>query len=208
MNNLKIIREIAEYVQKRLEHIQNSLIAVTGPGCAGKTEFCGEMIKCIPDSRIFSLDGYYYDIKLRRRKGLTGAHADSIYINTLMHDLKKMKRGASFKKLVSNINNEYDNKRYHPAKYNLIDGLSALLIPKITLYDLIIFIDCDFDVQVKRRIPRDCGTRGRPRDEIISIAKTREEQFKKFVLPKRKYSNIILKSLEGYEIVYSDDKKV
>ncbi|MFO8016083.1 MAG: hypothetical protein R6U32_03190 [Candidatus Woesearchaeota archaeon] len=181
---------------------ENILIAVTGKGSSGKTEFCRGLMKHLPDSRIFFLDGYYHDIKKRRKKGLTGAHPESLEKDALLRDLKKIKDGLYFKKLTSDVSLEDNKKDYVPGKYNLIDGLSALLVPDIGVYDLIIFIECGDKIQLNRRFNRDVKLRNRPKKEIMPVFKKREGQFNEFVLPKKKFSDIILDSDENYKLTY------
>ncbi|MFO8016799.1 MAG: AAA family ATPase [Candidatus Woesearchaeota archaeon] len=207
MDNPEITEEIAQYIQKRFGNKrQNILIAVTGNGCSGKTTFCRGLMRFLPDSGIFFLDGYYTDINERRRKGLTGSHPDSLRAGLLVEDLNRIKRGIDFDKPVSEVSPEDNIKHYEPAKYNIIDGLPALLVPDTEIYDFVIFIECDDEVQIERRIGRDTAQRKRPESEIRPILNKRNEQFRRFIIPKRSKSDIILHSGRNFRLSYHPEQ--
>ncbi len=123
-------------------------------------------------------------------------------VETLDEDLKKIREGIEFDKPTSSVSPEDSVKHYKPSRYNIIDGLPALLVPDTGMYDMVIFIECDDETQFERRLRRDTVERKRPEDEIRPALEKRNEQFRRFILPKRSKSGIILSSGRNFRLSY------
>ena len=70
-------------------------------------------------------------------------------------------------------------------------------------YDLKIFLQCDRDLRLKRRVHRDINQRGRSEKDVIDLfSKRLDSMHKKYVIPVKKYCDIIINT--GKQVNYDD----
>jgi uridine kinase len=76
----------------------------------------------------------------------------------------------------------------------IFEGILSLYDENIrNLFDLKIFIQCDADIALARRIIRDINERGRDIDEVLTrYNRFVKEDFEKFVRPQVKYVDLIV----------------
>src|SRR5882724_6607891 len=77
----------------------------------------------------------------------------------------------------------------------LIDGLWLLRRPAIRrLFGLRVFLECPVRTRLRRRLNRDLRSRGRTRAGVeAQFWKTVEPMHRKFVLPQRRWADVILR---------------
>ena len=87
-------------------------------------------------------------------------------------------------------------EKISPTRIIIVEGLFLLEDTAIrNILDLKLFIDVDSDVRLIRRIERDIESRGRPlRSVIEQYFRDVRPMHKKYIEPKKKYADIVLRS--------------
>lgn len=205
----KSIKKIAEYIKSK--HPDGALICITGAGASGKTVLSKQLIEELGRNNAGHLefDCFYIPDFFRRKikdkhgETITGCHPCSINLELASKAIASIKKGIDTPKYAAYVRNGTvlfkKSGEYKCKKYNLIDGLAAVHT-EIKLYDLLIFVECDLETEIKRRFSRDITERKKPADDIKKIFNIRRKQYEKYVLPFRQNAGIVVKSLENYEI--------
>ena len=156
--------------EKLIKHINEDnsvyLIGVAGVPGAGKTTFCSELTKRIPNSIILPMDGYHIPRNNLDEKGLKYRGAPYTFDHKRLLDdlinLKKNKIGSfpSFDHALKDpVENDIIVKESH--KVIIVEGLYLFTKEwKLNeLFDVKVFIDCPIDIAVDRLAKRhlQCG---------------------------------------------------
>lgn len=205
MKNEKVVKRIIQRINDRLKRINRPfLVAVGGCGASGKTHLALEISNRFKkkDVSILNLDGYYYDKDYRRKLNITGCNVNSVKLSLLKNHLLNIKKGKNFKVPQEKVNNEglFFKKNYPQKRINIVDGLASMFKPLIKYYDLVVFIECSDKTQLERRIKRDKNKRGLSLSEIRSVFNHRNCEFKKYLLPQKKFADFILYSQKNFKL--------
>ncbi|KZP11020.1 armadillo/beta-catenin/plakoglobin [Athelia psychrophila] len=170
------------------------VIGIAGGSASGKTHVARQIVKAlgsVPTVVILSQDSFYKwhtpaEIELAYASKFDFDHPDALDMPMFASCLRDLKEGKqsnipiySFKE-----HQRLDEKKYlYGATIIIAEGIMALNDPSLrALYDLKIFVQCDSDLMLARRIKRDVTERGREVEGIL-------EQYLRYVKPS--YDNFV-----------------
>ncbi|KAF9468053.1 armadillo/beta-catenin/plakoglobin [Collybia nuda] len=181
------------------------VVAVSGGSGSGKTHVARQIVKSlgsIPTVIILSQDSFYKyhspeELELAHANKLDFDHPDAIdmpMFAACLADLKACKQ--------SNIpvysfaeHQRLEEKKYlYGATIIITEGIMALHDPVLrALYDLKVFVQCDSDLMLARRLQRDVKERGRSVDGILDqYLRFVKPSYDNFVRPTAAYADIIV----------------
>lgn len=161
------------------------VVGISGGSASGKTFLLEQLFSQLPDDRLtlISQDNYYKPLKEQKRDedGLVNFdHPESVNLEGMMRDLKKLVQGKSFSLEEYTFNNPRVKPRileFHPAPVLVLEGLFIYHLPELNkMYDLKIFVEADEHIKLVRRLRRDHTERGYTVDSIL-------RDYEKFVAP-------------------------
>ena len=189
------------------------IIGVAGGSASGKTSVCKEILRKLghneksasknQDILILCQSDFYkvnenlsnkeVDEELESNYDHPDAFDDELIKNTL----SKLKKGLTVETPV------YDPKTYsrkpqfvttRPPKVILFEGILVLYNKEIReLLDMKLFVDCDSDTRLSRRVLKDTEEHGRDLDTVLSTyTKLVKPAFEEFCLPTKKYADVII----------------
>ena len=178
------------------------VIAVAGGSASGKTTVVNEIKDALKgqDIVIIKHDDYYRDQSnksIEERKKTNYDHPSSLENELLIEQLKSLIEGKSINKPIYDFVSQTRSDKIDvikPAKVIILDGILVLEDDRIrNLCDIKVFVECDEDLRLIRRIKRDMVERGRSFDHIIEQYLTSvKPMYHAFVSPSKRYADIII----------------
>ncbi|MBE6143534.1 MAG: uridine kinase [Erysipelotrichaceae bacterium] len=178
------------------------VIAVAGGSASGKTTVIKEIYDALggEDIAIIKHDDYYKDqshLTREERKLTNYDHPSSLENELLISQLKDLIDGKSIKKPTYDFMLQTRSDKYEivePKKVIILDGILILEDERIReLADIKIFVECDEDLRLIRRIKRDMVERGRSFEHIIEqYLTTVKPMYHHFVSKTKRYADIII----------------
>ena len=178
------------------------VIAITGGTGSGKTTLVQSIVSKIAKKEILCLssDSYYKDnpkLSFLEREKINYDEPNAIDFNLLLQHINDLKSGKSIKVPKYCFKTHLRKKEYvveSPKKTLLIEGILILSNSELRKeFNLKIFLECDRDLRLKRRIKRDIKYRGRTEKEVIDrFEKNIHEMHEKYVKPYIKKVDIII----------------
>ncbi|KAI8980099.1 armadillo/beta-catenin/plakoglobin [Trametes punicea] len=181
------------------------VIGIAGGSASGKTHVARCIVQAlgsIPTVVILSQDSFYKrhspeDLELAFANRYDFDHPDAIDMPLFASCLADLKAGKQ-----SNIpiysfkaHQRLDETKYlYGASIIIVEGILALHDPELRkLYDLKIFVQCDSDLMLARRIRRDVQERGRSVEGVLEqYLRFVKPAYDNFVQPTSRYANIIV----------------
>ncbi|KAI0368662.1 armadillo/beta-catenin/plakoglobin [Pilatotrama ljubarskyi] len=181
------------------------VIGIAGGSASGKTHVARCIVQAlgsIPTVVILSQDSFYKrhspeDLELAFANRYDFDHPDAIDMPLFASCLADLKAGRQ-----SNIpiysfteHQRLDETKYlYGASIIIVEGILALHDPELrSLYDLKIFVQCDSDLMLARRIRRDVKERGRSVDGVLEqYLRYVKPAYDNFVQPTSRFANIIV----------------
>ncbi|KAJ7227218.1 armadillo/beta-catenin/plakoglobin [Mycena pura] len=180
------------------------VVGIAGGSGSGKTHVARQIVRSlgsIPSVVILSQDSFYKhhtpeELALAHASAFDFDHPDSIdmaLFAACLADLKECKQ-TNIPIYSFTTHQRLDEPKYlYGAAIIITEGIMALQDSKLReLYDLKLFVQCDSDLMLARRIKRDVEERGRSVDGIL-------EQYLRFVKPA--YDNYVLPSQRHADII-------
>ncbi|KAJ6494854.1 armadillo/beta-catenin/plakoglobin [Mycena vitilis] len=180
------------------------VVGIAGGSGSGKTHVARQIVRAlgsIPSVVILSQDSFYKrhtpeELVLAHASAFDFDHPDSIdmpMFAACLSDLKSCKQSnIPIYSFVTHQRLE-EPKYLYGAAIIIAEGIMALQDPGLReLYDLKLFVQCDTDLMLARRLARDVKERGRDVDGIL-------EQYLRFVKPA--YDNYVLPSQRHADII-------
>ncbi len=178
------------------------LIGIAGGTGSGKTSLAYRLLEELGSERCLMLaqDSYYKDgssLEPAAQAAINYDHPDAFDTSLLVHDLRDLKAGRPVPCLA------YDHATYtrrtlpdplRPAPVVLLEGILVLAEePLRRLMDIGLFIDCDADVRILRRLRRDLKERGRAFDSVEQqYLESVRPMHLEFVEPSKRYADLII----------------
>lgn len=177
------------------------IVGVAGGSASGKTEIVKTLKKHFEDKiEIIEHDNYYFDhdnLTMDERASLNYDHPQAFETDLLIEHVKKI------------INNEEidiptydftihtrssDTLKKVPKPIVIVEGILVLENEELrNLMDMKVFVDCDGDVRLKRRITRDLVERNRTIESILTqYMETVKPMHELFVEPSKKFADLIV----------------
>ena len=178
------------------------IIAIAGGSASGKTTVVSEIKEALGEKELVVIkhDDYYKDqshLTLEERKLTNYDHPSSLENDLLISQLRDLINGKSINKPIYDFVVQTRSKEYEvvdPKKVIILDGIFVLEDERIReLADIKIFVECDEDLRLIRRIKRDMIERGRSFDHIIEQYLTSvKPMYHHFVSKTKRYADIII----------------
>ncbi|KAG1883416.1 armadillo beta-catenin plakoglobin [Suillus subluteus] len=180
------------------------VIGIAGGSASGKTHVARQIVRSlgsVPTVVILSQDSFYKqhtpeEVALAHTNRFDFDHPDAIDMPMFAACLADLKACRQTNIPVYSF---AEHQRLNEAKYLygaaiiITEGIMALHHPDLrSLYDLKVFVQCDSDLMLARRIQRDVKERGRSVDGVI-------EQYLRYVKPA--YDNFVLPTARHADIV-------
>ena len=188
------------------------VIAITGGTGSGKTTLVQSIVSKISNKKILFLSSgsYYKDnpkLSFLEREKINYDQPNAIDFNLLQQHINDLKSGKSIKVPKYCFKTHLRKKEYvveSPKKILLIEGILILSNSELRKeFNLKIFLECDRDLRLKRRVIRDVNQRGRSKKDVIHLFNKRlDSMHKKYVIPVKKYCDIVINTEE--EINYDE----
>lgn len=177
------------------------IVGVAGGSASGKTEIVKTLKKHFEDKiEIIEHDNYYFahdNLTMDERASLNYDHPQAFETGLLIEHVKKI------------INNEEidiptydftihtrssDTLKKSPKPIVIVEGILVLENEELrNLMDMKVFVDCDGDVRLKRRITRDVVERDRTIESILTqYMETVKPMHELFVEPSKKFADLIV----------------
>ena len=182
--------------------MDNKLFGISGSSGSGKS-FIVKFLKSSLGPEILSViyhDNYYKkreDQEKDRQGNYNFDLPSSFHQDELVEDLIKIKSGKSIIRKEYTFNNPKINPRslrVEPKPIIILEGLFLFNDPSISKFlDKKIFIDCDLNVMIDRRITRDHEKRGYDKSDVLYKYNNHVlPAFNKFILPHKNKSDLIV----------------
>lgn len=182
--------------------MDNKLFGISGSSGSGKS-FIVKFLKSSLGPEVLSViyhDNYYKkreDQEKDRRGNYNFDLPSSFHQDELVEDLIKIKSGKSIIRKEYTFNNPRINPRslrVEPKPIIILEGLFLFNDPNISKFlDKKIFIDCDLNVMIDRRITRDHEKRGYDKSDVLYKYNNHVlPAFNKFILPHKNKSDLIV----------------
>jgi len=188
------------------------IIGVCGGSASGKSSICKDIISKLSNHKvnIISQDNFYksLDSSIDADK-YNFDHPNAIDFDYLLECINKLKEGNSIDipiyDFVSHTRLLNDIITIPSAEVILVEGILIFNDDRLRdIFDLKIFIETDSDLALIRRIQRDMSDRKRTLNSIIDqYIKFVKPSYEEFVLPYKKYADIIIPNI-NYNVIAID----
>lgn len=177
------------------------VIGIAGGSGSGKTTITGQIVSQLgADVTVVTHDNYYrahHEMTYEERTLLNYDHPDAYETELLVEHLAALRRGESVEIPVYDFS-IYDRTdattTVTPSRVIIVEGIVIFAHPELRdLMDVKVYVDCDADVRILRRILRDVKERGRSLDSVISqYLTTVKPMHEAFVEPSKKFADVII----------------
>jgi len=178
------------------------IIGIAGGSGSGKTTVALRLADRFRDRRVVILhhDSYYRDrseLPLEERSKLNFDHPEAFENELLVEHLETLRAGGRVPVPVY----DYETHRRArgsvqtgPASIVVLEGIQVLTVGELRrLLDIKLFVDCDADERLMRRLLRDIHERGRSVHSVLEqYENTVRPMHLQFVEPSKRYADIII----------------
>ncbi len=188
------------------------VIAITGGTGSGKTTLVQSIINKSSNKEIsyLSSDSYYKhnpELSFLEREKINYDEPKAIDFNLLKQHICDLREGKSINVPKYCFKTHLRKKDYSltiPKKTLLIEGILILSNPELREeFNLKIFLECNRNTRLKRRVFRDIYYRGRNENDVIDLFNKRlDSMHKKYVIPVKKYCDIVVNTEK--DVNYND----
>jgi uridine kinase len=178
------------------------ILGIAGGTGSGKTTVVQQMVHEYPDHEVnvISQDSYYKDtsdLTYEERTKINFDHPESIDFDLLEKHLLELKKGKAIDQPVYSFvehNRTGETIRTAPSKVVIVEGILILTMPSIRkLFDIKVYIDCDSDERLIRRLKRDIADRGRNLNEVLErYQNTLKPMHQQFIESTKLYADVII----------------
>nr|XP_019044985.1 uridine kinase [Kwoniella bestiolae CBS 10118]OCF23915.1 uridine kinase [Kwoniella bestiolae CBS 10118] len=187
------------------KNVEAYVVGIAGGSASGKTSVARAILSAlnyVPTVLILSQDAFYCahtpeEVELAFNNDLDLDHPNSIDTPLFVKCLLDLKQGKATEIPVYSFvhHQRMPEKKYiYGASVIIVEGIMALQSPELrALYDLKVFVNCDSDLMLARRIKRDVKERGRDVDGILDqYLRFVKNSYDNFVQPSSRYADIIV----------------
>ncbi|KAI0833343.1 armadillo/beta-catenin/plakoglobin [Trametes gibbosa] len=186
------------------------VIGIAGGSASGKTHVARRIVQAlgsIPTVVILSQDSFYRrhspeDLELAFANRYDFDHPNAIDMPLFASCLADLKAGKQTNIPIYSFTHHQrleETKYLYGASIIIVEGILALHDAELrSLYDLKVFVQCDSDLMLARRIRRDVKERGRSVDGVLEqYLRYVKPAYDNFVQPTSRYANIIVPGSEN-----------
>ena len=184
---------------------QVMVIGIAGGSGSGKTTITEQVVEQLgADVTVITHDNYYrahHEMTYEERSLLNYDHPDSYETELLTEHLAALRRGETVEipTYDFSIHDRTDQTiTVRPSSVIIVEGILLFFHPELReLMDIKVFVDCDADVRILRRIMRDVQERGRTLESVINqYLATVKPMHEAFVEPSKRFADIIIPTSE------------
>lgn len=178
------------------------IIGIAGGTGSGKTTVVNHVAHEYPykDVTVISQDSYYKDtshLTYEERVKINFDHPSSIDFELLEKHLHQLRAGETIDQPVYSFvehNRTSEIVKTAPSNVVIVEGILILTQPAIRdLFDIKVYIDCDSDERLIRRLKRDIAERGRDLNEVLERYQTTlKPMHQQFIEPTKAYADVII----------------
>ena len=178
------------------------IIGIAGGSGSGKTTVALRVAEQFVNRKVVIVhhDSYYRsrpELTLDERRRLNYDHPDSFENELLVQHLSRLRSGSSVEQPIYSYERHLREDRtltVGPANVVFVEGIQVLAVPEVrALLDIKLYVDCDADERLVRRILRDIHERGR---SVHSVLEQYEETVRpmqlQFVEPSKRYADLVI----------------
>ncbi|KAI0690169.1 uridine kinase family-domain-containing protein [Cytidiella melzeri] len=204
------VNKYARYGEDGLPTSEAFVVGIAGGSASGKTHVARQIVESLgslPSVVILSQDSFYRkhspeDVILAHQNRIDFDHPNAIdmpLFAACLADLKGCQQTNIPIYSFSRHQRMDETKYLYGAAVIITEGILALHDPVLrNLYDLKIFVQCDSDLMLARRIRRDVKERGRTVEGVLDqYLRYVKPAYDNFVLPTAKYADIIVPGTEN-----------
>jgi len=177
------------------------VIGIAGGTGSGKTTITNKISERLgSDITVITHDNYYrahHEMTYEERTLLNYDHPDAYETELMVEQLAALRRGESIEMPVYDFS-IYDRTdkttTVRPSRVIIVEGIVILAHPELReLLDVKVYVDCDADVRILRRLMRDVEERGRSIESVVNqYLATVKPMHEAFVEPSKKYADVII----------------
>jgi uridine kinase len=189
------------------------VIGIAGGSGSGKTTVALRLAEHFPHEKVAIVhhDSYYRDrsdLPPEERRTLNFDHPDAFENELLVRHLEVLRAGGRVEQPVYSYENharEAATVPLGPASVVLLEGITVLAIPELrALMDIKLYVDCDADERLVRRLLRDLHERGRSVHSVLEQYRaTVRPMHLQFVEPSKRWADLVIPR-GGHNVVAID----
>jgi uridine kinase len=178
------------------------VIGIAGGSGSGKTTVGLRLAEHFPHEKVVIVhhDSYYRDrsdLPEEERGRLNFDHPDSFENELLVRHLEILREGGRIDQPVYSYDRhcrEVETVSVGPASIVLLEGITVLAIPELRkLMDIKLYVDCDADERLVRRLLRDIHERGRTVYSVLEQYRgTVRPMHLQFVEPSKRWADLVI----------------
>jgi len=170
------------------------VVGVAGGTASGKTTLTRRAAEAL-GAVVLTHDRYYHDAADPLHHDFD--HPDALDTALLVQHLAALRAGVAIDAPVYDFathSRTHVTERVAPAPLLFVEGILVLAEPSLVAgFDLCVYVHCDDDVRLGRRIRRDTHERGRTWDDVLrQWFATVRPAHKAFVEPSRRHAALVL----------------
>lgn len=189
------------------------ILGIAGGSGSGKTTVALRLLEHFPNEKVAILhhDSYYRDrsdLPREERARLNFDHPDSFENELLVRHLEALRAGECVEQPVYSYETHSRagvTLPVGPASLVILEGITVLAIPELrTLMDIKLYVDCDADERLVRRLLRDLHERGRTVHSVLEQYRaTVRPMHLQFVEPSKRWADLVIPR-GGHNVVAID----
>lgn len=178
------------------------ILGIAGGSGSGKTTVALRLLEHFPNEKVAILhhDSYYRDrsdLPPAERGRLNFDHPDSFENELLVRHLEALRAGERVEQPVYSYETHSRSGAtlpVGPAGLVILEGITVLAIPELRdLMDIKLYVDCDADERLVRRLLRDLHERGRSVHSVLEQYRaTVRPMHLQFVEPSKRWADLVI----------------
>jgi phosphoribulokinase len=189
--------DIVQYAIDKYKSDAPFVIGVTGAGGAGKTTFGNNIVAYygVDNCLSIDLDDYLISRELRGKLGVTGYDPRANKLCEARKNIEELcaRKPTSKPRYDHSTGNILSNETVSPKDLIIIEGVTTLYPELVELIDISFFLDALEETQIKSRIERDVNKRGYTHEEALTLFKSVQPDYARFIEPTKKSASVVFK---------------
>lgn len=189
--------------------LETLIIGVAGPSCSGKSTLTRFLAAQLPGPvSVLPLDAYYKDLSWlppEKRGERNFDVPDALDAELLEQHLRELVAGQGVERPIYDFASHTRSPggvRVEPTPFLLVEGLFTLYWEEVRRHlGVSLFVEAPDALCLKRRKRRDVAERGRtPEEVILQYLTTVRPMAERFVLPTRRYADVVVQGSDPVEV--------
>ncbi|MEZ5066726.1 MAG: uridine kinase [bacterium] len=178
------------------------ILGVAGGSGSGKTTVALRLAESLSGRRVVIVhhDSYYRDradLSPAERERLNFDHPDAFENELLLRHLVELGEGGAIEQPIYSYERHAREPRtltVGPAHVVIVEGIQVLAVPELReRFDIKLYVDCDADERLARRLLRDLHERGRSVHSVLDqYRSTVRPMHLQFVEPSKRWADVVI----------------